>query len=123
MKLKTLTVAAVATAALAVPASAGAATLIGSGSTAAQPSLLALFMQQCVAVGRHGGQVCQERPELDSLQRASLLHAEQRPQGDQAQPRSVQRAGGEEAALPAHALHLAGPPYAQLEQQGRPLRR
>jgi phosphate transport system substrate-binding protein len=43
MKLKTLAVAAVATGALAVPATAGATTLIGSGSTAAQPYLLALF--------------------------------------------------------------------------------
>jgi phosphate transport system substrate-binding protein len=43
MKLKTLALAGVATAALAVPASAGATTLIGSGSTAAQPYLVALF--------------------------------------------------------------------------------
>jgi phosphate transport system substrate-binding protein len=43
MKLKTLALAGVATLALAIPASAGATTLIGSGSTAAQPYLLALF--------------------------------------------------------------------------------
>ncbi|HEY1595528.1 MAG TPA: substrate-binding domain-containing protein [Thermoleophilaceae bacterium] len=43
MKLKTLALAGVATVAMAVPASAGATTLIGSGSTAAQPYLLPLF--------------------------------------------------------------------------------
>ncbi|HEY2603309.1 MAG TPA: substrate-binding domain-containing protein [Thermoleophilaceae bacterium] len=43
MKLKLLALAGLATAALAVPASAGATTLIGSGSTAAQPYLVSLF--------------------------------------------------------------------------------
>jgi phosphate transport system substrate-binding protein len=43
MKLKTLALAGVATAALAAPAAASATTLIGSGSTAAQPYLLSLF--------------------------------------------------------------------------------
>lgn len=45
MKLKTLALAGVAAAALALPAAASATTLIGSGSTAAQPYLLALFKQ------------------------------------------------------------------------------
>src|ERR1700742_5102931 len=43
MKIKTLAIAALALAGLAVPASAGAQTLIGSGSVAAQPVLQALF--------------------------------------------------------------------------------
>ncbi len=43
MKLKTLAAAAVASLALAAPASAGAVTLIGSGGTAPQPVLEALF--------------------------------------------------------------------------------
>jgi phosphate transport system substrate-binding protein len=43
MRLKTFVVAALALAALAVPASAGAVTLIGSGGTAPQPVLMALF--------------------------------------------------------------------------------
>jgi phosphate transport system substrate-binding protein len=45
MKLKTFALAGLVTAALAIPASASATTLIGSGSTAAQPYLLALFKQ------------------------------------------------------------------------------
>lgn len=43
MRIKTLAIAAVASAALAAPASAGAVTYIGSGSVAAQPVLQALF--------------------------------------------------------------------------------
>lgn len=43
MRLKTLAITALATLGLAVPASAGAQTLIGSGSVAAQPVLQALF--------------------------------------------------------------------------------
>jgi len=43
MRIKTLAIAAIAALALAVPASAGAVTLIGSGSVAAQPVLQALF--------------------------------------------------------------------------------
>jgi len=43
MRLKTFAVAALAVAALAAPASAGAVTLIGSGGTAPQPVLMALF--------------------------------------------------------------------------------
>jgi phosphate transport system substrate-binding protein len=43
MRIKTLAIAALACAGLAVPASAGASTLIGSGSVAAQPVLQALF--------------------------------------------------------------------------------
>lgn len=43
MRIKALAISAVAAAALAVPASAGAVTLIGSGSVAAQPVLQALF--------------------------------------------------------------------------------
>src|SRR6201995_5777488 len=43
MRLKTLAIAALATLALAAPASAGAQQLIGSGSVAAQPVLQALF--------------------------------------------------------------------------------
>ncbi len=43
MRIKTLAIAVLALAGLAVPASAGAATLIGSGSVAAQPVLQALF--------------------------------------------------------------------------------
>ena len=43
MNLKRLAVAGVATLVLALPAAASAQTLIGSGSTAAQPYLLALF--------------------------------------------------------------------------------
>jgi phosphate transport system substrate-binding protein len=43
MRTKTLAIAVLALAGLAVPASAGAATLIGSGSVAAQPVLQALF--------------------------------------------------------------------------------
>src|SRR3954449_4223332 len=43
MKIKSLAISAVALVALAVPASAGAVTLIGSGSVAAQPVLEALF--------------------------------------------------------------------------------
>jgi phosphate transport system substrate-binding protein len=43
MRIKTLAVSAIALVALAVPASAGAVTLIGSGSVAAQPVLQALF--------------------------------------------------------------------------------
>ena len=43
MRIKTIAVTALALAALAVPASAGAKTLIGSGSVAAQPVLQALF--------------------------------------------------------------------------------
>lgn len=43
MRLKTLAISAIALVALAVPASAGAVTLIGSGSVAAQPVLAALF--------------------------------------------------------------------------------
>src|SRR3977135_2586218 len=43
MRIKTLAIAAIAAMALAVPASAGAVTLIGSGSVAAQPVLQALF--------------------------------------------------------------------------------
>jgi phosphate transport system substrate-binding protein len=43
MRLKTLVATAIALLALAVPASAGAVTLIGSGSVAAQPVLQALF--------------------------------------------------------------------------------
>lgn len=43
MRLKTLAIVAVAFAGLAAPASAGAVTLIGSGSVAAQPVLQALF--------------------------------------------------------------------------------
>jgi phosphate transport system substrate-binding protein len=43
MRIKTLAISAIALVALAVPASAGAATLIGSGSVAAQPVLEALF--------------------------------------------------------------------------------
>ncbi len=43
MRLKTLALAVAATAALAVPSQAGAITLIGSGSVAAQPVLQALF--------------------------------------------------------------------------------
>jgi phosphate transport system substrate-binding protein len=43
MRIRTLVVSAVALAALALPASAGAVTLIGSGSVAAQPVLQALF--------------------------------------------------------------------------------
>jgi len=43
MRLRTLAIAAVVTAALMAPASAGAVTLIGSGGTAPQPVLLALF--------------------------------------------------------------------------------
>ena len=43
MRLRTLAIAATALAGLAVPASASASTLIGSGSVAAQPVLEALF--------------------------------------------------------------------------------
>jgi phosphate transport system substrate-binding protein len=43
MRIKSLAIAALALAGLAVPASAGAVTLIGSGSVAAQPVLQALF--------------------------------------------------------------------------------
>lgn len=43
MRIRTLAIAAVAFASLALPASAGAVTLIGSGSVAAQPILQALF--------------------------------------------------------------------------------
>jgi phosphate transport system substrate-binding protein len=43
MRLRTLALAAIATAALALPAQAGAVTLIGSGGTAPQPVLEALF--------------------------------------------------------------------------------
>jgi phosphate transport system substrate-binding protein len=43
MRIKSLAISAVALVALAVPASAGAVTLIGSGSVAAQPVLQALF--------------------------------------------------------------------------------
>ncbi len=43
MRIKSLAIAVIALAALAVPASAGAVTLIGSGSVAAQPVLQALF--------------------------------------------------------------------------------
>src|ERR1700742_5018410 len=43
MKIKTLAITAFALLGLAVPASAGAQTLIGSGSVAAQPVLQALF--------------------------------------------------------------------------------
>jgi phosphate transport system substrate-binding protein len=43
MRIKALAISAIAVAALAVPASAGAVTLIGSGSVAAQPVLQALF--------------------------------------------------------------------------------
>jgi phosphate transport system substrate-binding protein len=43
MRLKTFAVAALAVAALAAPTSAGAVTLIGSGGTAPQPVLMALF--------------------------------------------------------------------------------
>jgi len=43
MRIRTLVISAVALAALALPASAGAVTLIGSGSVAAQPVLQALF--------------------------------------------------------------------------------
>ena len=43
MRIKTLAIAAIALVGLAVPASAGAVTLIGSGSVAAQPVLQALF--------------------------------------------------------------------------------
>lgn len=43
MKIRTIAVSAIAAAALAIPASAGATTLIGSGSVAAQPVFLALF--------------------------------------------------------------------------------
>jgi phosphate transport system substrate-binding protein len=43
MRIKTLAIAAIALAGLAAPASAGAVTLIGSGSVAAQPVLQALF--------------------------------------------------------------------------------
>jgi phosphate transport system substrate-binding protein len=43
MRIRTLAVSAIAVAALALPASAGAVTLIGSGSVAAQPILQALF--------------------------------------------------------------------------------
>jgi phosphate transport system substrate-binding protein len=45
MKIKTLAVTALALLGLALPASAGAQTLIGSGSVAAQPVLTALFAQ------------------------------------------------------------------------------
>lgn len=45
MRIKTLAIAATALLGLAVPASAGAKTLIGSGSVAAQPVLQALFVQ------------------------------------------------------------------------------
>src|SRR5882724_9364573 len=43
MRIKSLAISAIALVALAVPASAGAVTLIGSGSVAAQPVLQALF--------------------------------------------------------------------------------
>src|SRR3954454_22848868 len=43
MRIKSLAIAVIALAAFAVPASAGATTLIGSGSVAAQPVLQALF--------------------------------------------------------------------------------
>jgi phosphate transport system substrate-binding protein len=43
MRIRTLAISAISLAALALPASAGAATLIGSGSVAAQPVLQALF--------------------------------------------------------------------------------
>src|ERR1700744_5622381 len=43
MRLRTLALAAIAAAALALPAQAGAVTLIGSGGTAPQPVLEALF--------------------------------------------------------------------------------
>jgi phosphate transport system substrate-binding protein len=43
MRIRTLVISAIALAALALPASAGAVTLIGSGSVAAQPVLQALF--------------------------------------------------------------------------------
>jgi phosphate transport system substrate-binding protein len=43
MRLRTIAIAAIATAALALPAQAGAVTLIGSGGTAPQPVLEALF--------------------------------------------------------------------------------
>lgn len=43
MRIRTLVISAVALVALAIPASAGAVTLIGSGSVAAQPVLQALF--------------------------------------------------------------------------------
>src|ERR1700753_4227256 len=43
MRIKTLAITALALLGLAVPASAGAQTLIGSGSVAAQPVLQALF--------------------------------------------------------------------------------
>jgi phosphate transport system substrate-binding protein len=43
MRIKTIAISAIALVALAVPASAGAVTLIGSGSVAAQPVLQALF--------------------------------------------------------------------------------
>src|SRR6476646_2789588 len=43
MRIKSLAISAIAVVALAVPASAGAVTLIGSGSVAAQPVLQALF--------------------------------------------------------------------------------
>ena len=45
MKIKSLAITAIALVALAVPASAGAKTLIGSGSVAMQPVLQALFAQ------------------------------------------------------------------------------
>src|SRR3954447_23914700 len=45
MRIKTLAIAVIALAGLAAPASAGAVTLIGSGSVAAQPVLQALFAQ------------------------------------------------------------------------------
>ena len=53
MRLRTLAIAAVVSAALAAPASAGAVTLIGSGGTAPQPVLEALFATYTKQVNRN----------------------------------------------------------------------
>ena len=107
MRIKTLAISAIALVALAVPASAGAVTLIGSGSVAAQPVLQALFSTYTKKVNQKG---------------PLRLHRQRRQRWRQGRPerhQPVRRAGPHAAAqrcrhdlrqdVPRRALHRRQP--------------
>ena len=126
MRIKTLAIAAIALVGLAAPASAGAVTLIGSGSVAAQPVLQALFATY-TKTGQQKGQVRlhrqrrqrrrQRRPERDQPVRRQRPHPPpQRRRDDLHQDvhgRALHGRQPEEQAQqhhdPAGPRHLPGP--------------
>ena len=135
MRIKTLAIAVIALAALAAPASAGAVTLIGSGSVAAQPVLQAA-LRHLHEAGQPQGQVRlhrqrrqrrrQRRPERDQPVRRQRPHPPpQRRRDDlhqdvhgRALPRRQQEEQAQQHHDPAGPRHLPGPDH-QLEPDPR----